>query len=245
MTTYRLRAVQGEIRGEIHPLTATVTLGRHIEDSGISVGDALASRRHARISCDEDGVMIEDLNSSNGTRVNGHRIDERKRLRLGDIITIGTTSLVLEDRHQPAPLSPAQTPDAIDEAPAVAADESSSEILGGRFPAELLVSLLANLPLAVLILDRQGRLLMINDHMKGLAEITVAGRHSGGEILDLLSRQLAHPPALRNLITAADEGPVILPLRNGGTWRTWGRPIPQGTLLCLQEGDPPLADGPA
>lgn len=243
MTAYRLRAVQGDIRGEIYPIVTTMILGRHVEDGGVSIGDALASRQHARIDCDEDGPAIEDLGSSNGTRVNGHRINGIRRLTTGDIITIGTTSLVLEDHLHPTAVSPVHAPEVVDDIPPAAPDDSSSDILEGSFPAELLVSLLANLPLAVLILDCQGRLLMINDHMKRLADIEVAGRHSGGEIIDMLGRQLTHPPALRNLITAADEGPVVLQLRAGGAWRTWGRPIPQGSLLCLQENGESGADG--
>ena len=64
-----------------------VTIGRHPENS-ISILDEAISRRHAKIEKRGDEFIILDLNSSNGTFVNGEMAHSRK-LCEGDIITMG------------------------------------------------------------------------------------------------------------------------------------------------------------
>jgi ABC-type multidrug transport system ATPase subunit len=51
------------------------------------------SRRHARLTVDGDRVSLQDLNSANGTHVNGQRVHKRVELRPGDQIDIGPFSL--------------------------------------------------------------------------------------------------------------------------------------------------------
>jgi pSer/pThr/pTyr-binding forkhead associated (FHA) protein len=65
--------------------------------SGITLdGDDFASSRHASIEPRADGVWVEDLGSTNGTFVNGERIDARTLVRAGDAVRIGQTELRLE-----------------------------------------------------------------------------------------------------------------------------------------------------
>jgi hypothetical protein len=71
-----------------------VVIGR-LADCTIPINDPSASRRHAQISVENGAVFVTDLNSTNGTKVNGRRI-ERQRLASGDLITIGTTSFRFE-----------------------------------------------------------------------------------------------------------------------------------------------------
>jgi pSer/pThr/pTyr-binding forkhead associated (FHA) protein len=59
------------------------------------VTDPNASRRHAEIRRDGNDVVVVDLGSTNGTRVNGAPIRERV-LEDGDEIVIGTTFLRFE-----------------------------------------------------------------------------------------------------------------------------------------------------
>jgi pSer/pThr/pTyr-binding forkhead associated (FHA) protein len=56
-------------------------------------GDGYASGRHARFGRAQDGDVVEDLNSTNGTYVNGDRLVGIRRLVAGDVITIGQTQL--------------------------------------------------------------------------------------------------------------------------------------------------------
>jgi hypothetical protein len=71
-----------------------LTIGR-LPESAVMVTDPNASRRHAEIRRVGNDVVVVDLNSTNGTRVNGATIRERK-LADGDQIVIGTTVLRFE-----------------------------------------------------------------------------------------------------------------------------------------------------
>ena len=74
--------------GRLHRLQPGRTvIGRGLS-SDIVVGDLLVSREHAALCVDADGVEIVDLDSANGTFVNGHRV-ERARLRTGDFFSVG------------------------------------------------------------------------------------------------------------------------------------------------------------
>jgi hypothetical protein len=70
-----------------------LTLGR-AEDNAAIVGDSRVSRHHARIVADGDGLAIEDLDSSNGTFVNGEAV-RRARLAAGALVTLGDTTLTV------------------------------------------------------------------------------------------------------------------------------------------------------
>jgi FHA domain len=73
-----------------------VTIGR-AEDNTVPIPeDEFASGHHARIESQRDGVWILDLGSTNGTFVNGARLDGRRRLRGGDLVQVGDTELRFE-----------------------------------------------------------------------------------------------------------------------------------------------------
>lgn len=81
--------------GERLALRATNAIGR---DAGndISLPDEAASARHATLELRDDEWWIEDLGSTNGTLVNGQRIEKRERVRFGDEIGIGRVAMRLE-----------------------------------------------------------------------------------------------------------------------------------------------------
>src|SRR6185436_3911215 len=70
----------------------TYTLGRH-KNNDISVADPKVSSFHARIDRSKDGFVLVDLNSRNGTFVNGKRI-ESGILKTGDEVRLGTARLL-------------------------------------------------------------------------------------------------------------------------------------------------------
>ena len=65
-----------------------INLGRH-RDNEIIVKDPFVSKRHFKITEDEDEYFLEDLNSANGTYVNRDRILDVVRLQNRDIIRVG------------------------------------------------------------------------------------------------------------------------------------------------------------
>ena len=85
---YVLRAVTGSGFGRNYPLTGATVVGRAVE-STIRLDESGISRMHARLVPTDEGVMVEDLNSTNGTFVNGKRI-LREEARVGDEIGFDT-----------------------------------------------------------------------------------------------------------------------------------------------------------
>lgn len=67
---------------------AAVIIGRH-EDCDLMLLDDQASRQHAQVSPAGNGYVVEDLGSTNGTRVNGALVEDLVGLRDGDRIEIG------------------------------------------------------------------------------------------------------------------------------------------------------------
>jgi FHA domain-containing protein len=73
--------------------SAEVTIGRAGQNDVALEGDEFASARHLRIEPRRDGVWVHDLGSTNGTYVNGVRIDGPRRLAPGDVVRVGETEL--------------------------------------------------------------------------------------------------------------------------------------------------------
>jgi hypothetical protein len=72
-----------------------VLIGR-LPDCTITLTDANASRRHSQVRSTSNGFAVVDLGSTNGTKVNGMRIDGERMLNDGDIISVGSTHLRFE-----------------------------------------------------------------------------------------------------------------------------------------------------
>jgi hypothetical protein len=77
--------------------SAPVTLGRGGQNDLVLSGDEFASARHARIEVRGDGAWVLDLDSTNGTFVNGSRVTGAQRLGAGDVLRVGETDLLIEE----------------------------------------------------------------------------------------------------------------------------------------------------
>jgi len=84
--------VSGEDLGKTLHLDGTLDIGR--TTGTLLLAETDVSRRHARIRRGFDGFVIEDLDSANGTFVNGERVDGVTQLRPGDRIQIGRTIMM-------------------------------------------------------------------------------------------------------------------------------------------------------
>jgi pSer/pThr/pTyr-binding forkhead associated (FHA) protein len=73
-----------------------LTLGRDSAND-IIIDHPLASRRHARMERDENGYFVRDLESTNGTYVNGNRIEGAYLLRNQDKVWVADTEIVFND----------------------------------------------------------------------------------------------------------------------------------------------------
>jgi Inner membrane component of T3SS, cytoplasmic domain len=83
--------------GEFPLNSAPVTVGRGGQNDLVLEGDEFASSRHARIEVRGDGVWVQDLDSTNGTYVNGSRVAGAQRLDAGDVLRVGETDLRVEE----------------------------------------------------------------------------------------------------------------------------------------------------
>lgn len=92
----KLIAQAGPNVGREFPLAkAVITIGR-VSDNDIVLPDPQVSRRHAEIRRQDDWLIITDLNSTNGTLVNGVHIQEPQTLQHGDQISIGDTAFLFQ-----------------------------------------------------------------------------------------------------------------------------------------------------
>jgi hypothetical protein len=89
--TLRLTVVEPEAqRGESFELADELTVGR-AAGCGVRVDDAYTSNIHARLFRRDGSLWAEDLGSTNGTWLNGERLDGTTRLSRGDVLQVGAT----------------------------------------------------------------------------------------------------------------------------------------------------------
>lgn len=83
--------------GKNIPITEQITIGRDVGNI-ISLDDCMVSRQHALVQRIKEAFFIKDLNSSNGTFINGEKIPQGMyyKLRKGDAIKIGRTEIIIQ-----------------------------------------------------------------------------------------------------------------------------------------------------
>ena len=93
---------------EVHDLAlGKLTLGRS-RKCDVSVSDPSVSRKHVSLTVGSGRVRLEDLGSSNGTFVNGRRVEREIELHHGDRLRLGDANLLVE--IQPRPGRPSAAP---------------------------------------------------------------------------------------------------------------------------------------
>ena len=96
----RLVAQSPEFEGKVFDLTGgELTVGR-VADNRIQIEHASVSGHHAVFKLDALDYVIKDLDSTNGTRINGERVSQQK-LRRNDILRLGNIELLYDSEHQP------------------------------------------------------------------------------------------------------------------------------------------------
>jgi hypothetical protein len=82
--------------GDWFEIGSGITIGRAVA-SEVRIDDGYASARHARVYGRDGIVYLEDMSSTNGTFLNGQRIEAPERLQGNDRIRIGDAELRLEE----------------------------------------------------------------------------------------------------------------------------------------------------
>ncbi len=94
-----LRVLDGADRGCVFDnLPTPITIGRE-EGNSVQLNDERVSRFHLKIQEDQNKYVLTDLESTNGTKVNGENI-QLWILRFGDVVTVGRTLLLFGSADQ-------------------------------------------------------------------------------------------------------------------------------------------------
>jgi pSer/pThr/pTyr-binding forkhead associated (FHA) protein len=129
MARITLRVIDGADRGRAwEEIPTPVTIGRE-EGNTIQLSDERISRFHLKIQEDQSRLVLTDLDSTNGTRVNGEDVQLRT-LRHGDVIALGRSVLLVGTREQIAERLRQVDPEQR-ELVRTATRDSSSGLLGG------------------------------------------------------------------------------------------------------------------
>lgn len=131
MPEFVLEIIEGPEAGRLIPLNGPVELGRDPAAGVALLQDELISRRHVRITPESDGARIEDLDSRNGTFVDGDQIFSPAHLAPDGQLLVGVSVLQLRPASEaagrtamqpiPASLTSFRPLPAAHEAPAVTA----------------------------------------------------------------------------------------------------------------------------
>ncbi|MEQ8767323.1 MAG: SpoIIE family protein phosphatase [Planctomycetota bacterium] len=97
---HSLVVVGGPDRGKFFEVSKTpMVVGRHVS-AGIVLSDRRVSSRHCRVWLDDHDVVIEDMSSTNGTWLDGHRLEQPERAPIGAVLQVGECLLRHEFRSR-------------------------------------------------------------------------------------------------------------------------------------------------
>ncbi len=91
----RLVGMSSSVKGRTYEVGEETTVGRS-KDNDIVINDQTVSAHHCILRKGEEGYVVTDLESTNGTRVNTREVKEA-RLRDKDIVQIGSVEFLFED----------------------------------------------------------------------------------------------------------------------------------------------------
>src|SRR5712691_10124398 len=99
MAKATFQILEGVDKGRVfRDLPTPVTIGRE-EGNLLRLNDERISRFHAKVQVDSDDFILTDLESTNGTRVNGTVVQIR-RLRFGDRVAVGRSLLLFGSNEE-------------------------------------------------------------------------------------------------------------------------------------------------
>jgi pSer/pThr/pTyr-binding forkhead associated (FHA) protein len=91
---YLLEVLSGPLDGKTWTFDREITIGRDDAVAGACIAlDRYVSRKHARVRADENSVLLTDLDSRNGTKLDGQPVAGDVALPVGTPFTVGRTVL--------------------------------------------------------------------------------------------------------------------------------------------------------
>ena len=91
---YVLEVLSGPLDGKTWPFEREITIGRDDAVAAACISlDRFVSRRHARVRIDDGAIVLTDLDSRNGVKLDGRPVQGDACLRVGLPFTVGRTVL--------------------------------------------------------------------------------------------------------------------------------------------------------
>jgi hypothetical protein len=133
MRTVTFLVLEGVDKGRVYrDLPIPVTIGRE-EGNGLRLNDERVSRFHAKVQVEDADIILTDLDSTNGTRVNGTAVQIR-RLRAGDQVSVGRTMLLFGTMEEIAARRAVAPANSGGQAQTIRAEELAAAARGGMVP---------------------------------------------------------------------------------------------------------------
>ncbi len=157
----------GPLSGQRWVISEPVLIGRDAE-CDIVVPDRQISRHHARFTPLPEGVLLEDLDSKNGTHRNGQRVEEPIILHDGDIVQIALAQeLIYLSSDATIPLEAIEIPQPAQEVPLLRLEKRSRRVWIGE--TEILPPLsVAQFQLLGMLYERSGLVVTRQDLITGV-----------------------------------------------------------------------------
>ena len=94
----KLVVLTDSLKGLSHELKVERTTVGRVEDNTFQIAEASVSSHHCEILLKGNDVVVKDLNSTNGTFINGERVPtgQARPLSLGDTVRFGAVELMVE-----------------------------------------------------------------------------------------------------------------------------------------------------
>lgn len=107
----RLVILSEGFTGKAHELTVDKTTIGRVDDNTFPIPEGSISSHHCEILLRGTDVVVRDLNSTNGTFINGNQVSGEAPLKAGQILRLGQVEMRLEDPAAKATTAPKKLPD--------------------------------------------------------------------------------------------------------------------------------------
>jgi pSer/pThr/pTyr-binding forkhead associated (FHA) protein len=105
----KLVLLSAGMTGRTHELKVDKTTIGRVEDNTFQIAEPSVSSHHCEVLLRGTDVVVRDLNSTNGTYINGEKISETV-LKAGQVLRLGQIEMRLETESTPSSATPSTTP---------------------------------------------------------------------------------------------------------------------------------------